>query len=71
MILNIILALLVFSILVVSHEFGHFLLAKKNGIGVIEFSVGMGPRIISREKGGTRYSESHSLRRILPDGRGG
>ena len=56
MILNIILALLVFSILVVSHEFGHFLLAKKNGIGVIEFSVGMGPRIISREKGGTRYS---------------
>ncbi len=56
MILNIVLALLVFSILVVSHEFGHFLLAKKNGIGVVEFSVGMGPRIISGVKGGTRYS---------------
>lgn len=56
MVLSIVLAILVFSILVVSHEFGHFLLAKKNGIGVTEFSVGMGPRIISRVKGGTRYS---------------
>lgn len=56
MVLNILLAILVFSIIVVSHEFGHFLLAKKNGIGVVEFSVGMGPRIISGVKGGTRYS---------------
>ena len=56
MVLNILLAVLVFSLLVVSHEFGHFLLAKKNGIGVVEFSVGMGPRIWSIEKGGTRYS---------------
>lgn len=51
-----ILALIVFSVLVISHEFGHFLLAKRNGIGVTEFSVGMGPRIISKEFGGTRYS---------------
>ena len=29
------------------HELGHFLLAKKNGICVIEFSVGMGPRLFS------------------------
>ena len=56
MILSIVLAILVFSLLVVSHEFGHFLLAKKNGIGVVEFSVGMGPRIISGVKNGTRYS---------------
>lgn len=54
--MSIILAILVFSILVISHEFGHFLLAKKNGIGVTEFSVGMGPRILSTEKHGTRYS---------------
>ena len=56
MVLSILLAVLVFSLLVVSHEFGHFLLAKKNGIGVIEFSVGMGPRILSGVRGGTRYS---------------
>ena len=56
MVFSILLAVLVFSLLVVSHEFGHFLLAKKNGIGVTEFSVGMGPRIISGVKGGTRYS---------------
>ena len=51
MILSIVLAVIVVSVLVVSHEFGHFLLAKKNGIGVVEFSVGMGPRILSKEKG--------------------
>lgn len=56
MVFSILLAVLVFSLLVVSHEFGHFLLAKKNGIGVTEFSVGMGPRIISKVRGDTRYS---------------
>ena len=39
MVLNILLAILVISILIVSHEFGHFLLAKKNGIGVVEFAI--------------------------------
>lgn len=55
-ILSIVIAILVFSILVIIHEFGHFLLAKKNGIYVIEFSVGMGPRLLSFKKGETRYS---------------
>ena len=41
--MNIIVALLIFTVIVVAHEFGHFLLAKKNGVGVPEFSVGMGP----------------------------
>ena len=54
--MSIILSLIVFSVLVLIHEFGHFLLAKKNGIGVTEFSLGMGPRIVSFNKGGTRYS---------------
>ena len=54
--MSIVLSLLVFSVLVLIHEFGHFLLAKKNGIGVTEFSLGMGPRILSFMKGGTRYS---------------
>lgn len=54
--MSIILSLIVFSVLVLIHEFGHFLLAKKNGIGVTEFSLGMGPRIVSFNKGGTKYS---------------
>lgn len=51
-----ILALIIFSVLVIVHEFGHFLLAKINGITVTEFSVGMGPRLLSHVWGGTRYS---------------
>jgi len=54
--LKILIALLVFSVIVLFHELGHFLLAKRNGIAVTEFSLGMGPRLLSTEKGGTRYS---------------
>lgn len=54
--MNIVAALLLFGFLVLIHEFGHFLFAKLNGIGVVEFSIGMGPRILSTEKGETRYS---------------
>ena len=48
--MNIIAALLIFTVIVVIHELGHFLLAKKHGVGVPEFSVGMGPRIITFAK---------------------
>lgn len=48
--MNIVVALLIFTVIVVAHEFGHFLLAKKNGVGVPEFSVGMGPRIVTVAK---------------------
>lgn len=61
--MRIILALLIFSVIVIVHELGHFLLAKYNGITVTEFSVGMGPRLLSHEWRGTRYSL-----KILPFG---
>lgn len=54
--MKIIVALLVFSVIIIVHELGHFLLAKYNGITVNEFSLGMGPRLLSFERGGTRYS---------------
>lgn len=54
--MNIIVAILILGIIIIIHELGHFLLAKKNGITVTEFSVGMGPRIASFVKNGTRYS---------------
>lgn len=53
---SILLFVVIFSIIVVSHEFGHFLLAKVNGIRVVEFAVGMGPTILSFHKGETKYS---------------
>ena len=54
--LNILAAILLFGLIVLVHEFGHFLLAKLNGIGVVEFSIGMGPRLASFVHGETRYS---------------
>lgn len=54
--LNILVAIIIFSVIVVFHELGHFLLAKKNEIEVTEFSLGMGPRLLSTVKGNTRYS---------------
>ncbi len=53
--MNIIAALLIFTVIVVVHEFGHFLLAKKNGIEVTEFSVGMGPRLITAVKTAEKF----------------
>ncbi|MDO4788568.1 MAG: RIP metalloprotease RseP [Johnsonella sp.] len=54
--MNIIISLLIFGLIVLIHEFGHFIFAKKAGITVIEFSVGMGPRIFSVQGKETRYS---------------
>lgn len=54
--MSMIAAILVFGLIILIHEFGHFIVAKKCGIGVIEFSIGMGPRLWSVQKGETRYS---------------
>ena len=56
MIVTILLFILIFGLIVISHEFGHFLLAKMNGIHVVEFAVGMGPTLFHFQKGGTVYS---------------
>ncbi|WP_331526330.1 RIP metalloprotease RseP [Kineothrix sp. MB12-C1] len=56
MIITILLFLLIFGVIVISHELGHFLLAKKNGIRVIEFAIGMGPTLFHVKKGETIYS---------------
>ena len=53
---SIIIAILVLGALVFFHEFGHFIFAKKAGIGVTEFSIGMGPRLFSFDRGETKYS---------------
>ena len=49
--MSILVAILVFGLIILIHEFGHFITAKKCGIGVVEFSIGMGPRLLSFVKG--------------------
>ncbi len=48
--MNIIISILIFSLIIIIHELGHFLLAMKNGVFVTEFSIGMGPRVITLVK---------------------
>jgi regulator of sigma E protease len=56
--LSIVSFIVVLSILVIVHEFGHFIVAKKMGVRVEKFSIGFGPEIIGVTKAGTRYSIS-------------
>ncbi|NLY76992.1 MAG: RIP metalloprotease RseP [Tissierellia bacterium] len=54
--LTLVSAVFVFFIIILFHEFGHFIVAKAAGIKVNEFSIGMGPKLIQRKKGETKYS---------------
>ena len=63
MVKTIVAFIIVFGILVVVHEFGHFYFAKRSGILVREFSIGMGPKVFWTRKNGTLYTI-----RILPLG---
>ena len=53
--MGIILAILLFSVVIIFHELGHFTLAKLNGIRVDEFSLGLGPTIIGKNSGGQSF----------------
>lgn len=63
MLVSILIFLLIFSVIVISHEFGHFAIARRNGIRVLEFDIGMGP-VLYRKKGG----ETDFCVRLLPIG---
>ncbi len=54
--MNIIIALLVFGIIVLFHEFGHFIIAKASGVKIHEFAIGMGPKLASIQGKETLYS---------------
>jgi regulator of sigma E protease len=51
-------ALIGLGILIVIHELGHFLVAKKSGVGVITFSIGFGPKLFKKKIGETEYAVS-------------
>jgi regulator of sigma E protease len=63
MLVTIIVFVLIFGVVVVSHELGHFIVAKLNGIKVLQFSVGMGPDLLKFTKGETKY-----VLKLLPIG---
>jgi regulator of sigma E protease len=54
--LSILVAVLLLSVIVLFHEMGHFFAARLTGIAVMEFSIGLGPRIFKRERNGIVYS---------------
>ncbi len=62
-IVSILVFFILFCMVVIAHEFGHFLIAKLNGISVQEFTIGFGPKLCGFHKGGTYY-----VLRLLPLG---
>ena len=54
--LEIIIALIAFSLLIIFHELGHFLLAKKFNVKVEEFGLGLPPRVFGKKIGETLFS---------------
>ena len=59
----VVIGVLLFIFIIFAHEFGHFITAKRSGVQVNEFSLGMGPKLFSFKKGETQYSL-----RLLPLG---
>lgn len=54
--LYVLLAIVLLGIVIIIHELGHFIAGRLCGIGVVEFSVGFGPKLIGWSRGGTDYS---------------
>lgn len=54
--MSVVYTLIIICVLVLVHEFGHFIVAKKSGVLVEEFSLGMGPRLLGWQWGETEYS---------------
>jgi regulator of sigma E protease len=61
--MSIVVSILIFGFIVLIHELGHFLFARKNDIIVEEFAIGMGPKLVGKKVGDTLYSI-----RIVPFG---
>ena len=55
MIISVVAAVVVLGFLILFHELGHFVVAKRTGVGVLKFSIGFGPKVIGRRIGQTEY----------------
>ena len=54
--INILFIIIIFSLLVIAHELGHFIAARRNGVAVDEFGIGFPPKLFGLKKRGTLYS---------------
>lgn len=54
--MSLIITILIFGFIILIHEWGHFIVARKSGVFVEEFAIGMGTKLWSKEKNGTLYS---------------
>ena len=54
--MSVIIAILAINIIIIAHELGHFIAAKKMGIKVLEFSLFIGPKILGFKRGDTAYT---------------
>ena len=62
-VITVVIAVVLFMLVILIHEFGHFFFAKKFGVRVNEFAIGMGPRLFGWRRGETEYSV-----RLIPIG---
>ncbi len=53
--INIVSVVVLLGVLIFAHELGHFLMAKRSGVGVLKFSLGFGPKVIGKKIGETEY----------------
>ena len=58
-----VIALLILALLIVVHEFGHYITGRLLGFKVLEFAVGFGPKLIKWERKGIKYSDEHIRRK--------
>ena len=54
--MSIVITILIFGFIILIHEWGHFIVARKSGVFVEEFAIGMGPKLWGKEKDGTLYT---------------
>lgn len=55
-ILYVLAAILILGVIVAVHEFGHYLVGRLTGMGILEYAIGFGPKLFGFEKGGIKYS---------------
>jgi len=55
-ILYVLAAIVILGVIVAVHEFGHYLAGRLTGMGILEYSIGMGPKLFGFEKSGIKYS---------------
>lgn len=61
--MKVVIGILILCVIVIVHEYGHFIIAKLNGIEVYEFTIGFGPKLVGFSRGGTNY-----VVRLIPFG---